>query len=88
MNGNERDNLEMVQYINEIQLENVQDMFLNTALLCFRPCVTSFTMSNLDKKETECLERCTKRNMEAFQRITARQTEENIRKGQEMQQNQ
>lgn len=81
--GNERDNLELFQYLNEMQMKESQFIFLEATNTCFSQCVNSFTMSNLDKKEKECITRCGARYMENYVRVGTRYAEENAIKQQE-----
>lgn len=82
--GNERDNAELFQYLSEMQMKESQLIFLEATNTCFNHCVNNFTMSNLDKKEKQCISRCAARYMGNYVRVGNRYTEEHALKQQEM----
>ena len=71
-NGNERDNQEIMLYLNESQLRDSQRLFSDLSQRCFDACVSTFSTSHLQPKEKTCINNCSQRYMAHFQRVGIR----------------
>ncbi|KAL5106765.1 Mitochondrial import inner membrane translocase subunit tim9 [Taenia crassiceps] len=63
---------EMTDYLNQMQIKETSDLYVQCSTVCFKRCVMNFTARKLNDKELDCIEKCTQKFAKMNQRLTIR----------------
>nr|CDS21196.1 Mitochondrial inner membrane translocase complex Tim8 9:10:13 zinc finger [Echinococcus granulosus] len=63
---------EMTDYLNQLQIKETSDLYVQCSTVCFSRCVMNFTARKLNDKELDCIEKCTQKFAKMNQRLTIR----------------
>lgn len=73
----DENNGELMEALNDMQAQDMTNLFNTLSEKCFSRCVTTFRSRQLDRNENNCLEICAQRFMKHYQRIGMRFADEN-----------
>ncbi|CAJ1361947.1 unnamed protein product [Effrenium voratum] len=68
----QRDQMQVVQALNEMQMQDMMNMYNTLVERCFNECVTSFRTKGLEGHEEQCVTRCVQKFMSFSQRVSLR----------------